>query len=323
MSHAKPRLSAYSRLLICQRVAAGRPAAHVAKEMGVSRPTVHKWLRRYREEGVAGLQDRSSRPHRCPHRLAARVERRIVAERVRRRVGAARLARELGLNPSTVGRVLGRHRVPLLGWLDPTTGVLIRGRRSSAARYEYDAPGGLIHVDVKKIGRIPAGGGWRVHGRAAAADTAAHKKARTGYDYVHAAVDDHSRLAYAEILADERGPTCAAFLTRALRFFAAHAVTVERVMTDNAFAYRHSHDWREICDQWGLRHVFTRPHCPWTNGKVERFNRTLQVEWAYRKPWTSNTQRHQALARWLRHYNHRRPHTALDGLPPISRLSTT
>ena len=318
MSHAKPRLSVYSRLLICQRVASGRPAAHVAKELGVSRPTVHKWLRRFAEEGPAGLQDRPSRPHRCPHRLPARVEQKILSARRTRRVGAATLARELGLNPSTVGRVLARHQVPLLSWLDPTTGEVIRGRRSSAQRYEYDRAGGLIHVDVKKIGRIPNGGGWRVHGRSE------NVRGRgIGYDYIHSAVDDHSRLAYSEILDDERGPTCAAFLDRALAFFAAHGITVERVMTDNALAYRRSRDWRAVIDHWGIRQIFIRPHCPWTNGKVERFNRTLQAEWAYRRPWTSNDQRRRALQRWLQHYNHRRPHTALDGLPPISQLSTT
>jgi transposase InsO family protein len=290
--------------------------------MGISRATVHKWLRRFAEEGVAGLQDRPSQPQHCPHRLPQRVEQRILRERARRRVGAATLARELGLNPSTVGRVLARHQVPLLSWLDPSTGEIIRGRRSSAERYEYDRAGGLIHVDVKKIGRIPPGGGWRVHGRSIG-KTSAQRKARIGYDYVHSAVDDHSRLAYSEILDDERGPTAAAFLNRALTFFAAHGVTVERVMTDNAFAYRHSNDWRHVIEHWGLRQIFIRPHCPWTNGKVERFNRTLQVEWAYRRPWTSNDQRRRALSRWLQHYNRRRPHTALRGLPPISRLSTT
>lgn len=317
MSHAMPRLSVFSRLLLCQRVAAGRPVAHVAAEMGVSRATAHKWLRRFREQGPAGLQDRSSRPHRCPHRLDARLERRILAARSTRRVGALTLAGELGLNPSTVGRVLARHAVPRLRWLDPTTGVVLRGRRSSDLRYEYDQPGALIHIDVKKLGRIPDGGGWRVHGRGGL------KKARLGYDYVHSAVDDHSRLAYSEILDDERGASCAAFLDRALAFFAAHARPVERIMTDNALAYRHSHDWRAVVDHWGVRQIFIKPHCPWTNGKVERYNRTLQTEWAYRQPWTSNQQRRRALTRWLRHYNHRRPHTALGGLPPISRLSTT
>lgn len=318
MSNAKPRLSPFSRLLMCQRVAAGRPVAHVAKEMGISRATAHKWLRRFREEGPDGLADRPSRPRSCPHRLPARLERKVLACRAQRRVGAVTIGWELGLNPSTVGRVLRRHQVPPLSWLDPTTGVLIRGQRSSAERYEYDAPGGLVHIDVKKLGKIPDGGGHRVHGRG--------EKVRgrgNGYDFVHSAVDDHSRLAYSEIHDDERAGTCAAFLDRALTFFAVHGAAVERVMTDNAWAYRHSTAWKDVLAVRGVRHIFIKPHCPWTNGKVERFNRTLQVEWAYRRPWTSNTQRRRALARWLQHYNTRRPHTALRGRPPISRLSTT
>jgi transposase InsO family protein len=269
------------------------------------------------------LEDRSSRPHRTPHRLPARVERQILRRRATRRVGAATLAAELGLNSSTVGRVLRRHDVPLLSWLDPTTGVMLRGQRSSAERYEYDAPGGLVHVDVKKLGRIPDGGGWRAHGRSEVVRGRAQKHGKIGYDYVHSAVDDHSRLAYSEIHDDERGSTCAAFLDRASAFFAAHGVAVQRVMTDNAFAYRHSNDWHAVLTAYGTRQIFIKPHCPWTNGKVERFNRTLQVEWAYRRPWTSNDQRRRALATWLKHYNQRRPHTALAGLPPITRVSTT
>jgi transposase InsO family protein len=318
MSNAKPRLSEFSRLLLCQRVLAGRPVAHVAKEMGVSRATAHKWLRRFREEGVAGLADRSSRPLRTPSRLSDRLERKILLLRHDRRIGARTIAWQLGLNPSTVGRVLRRHQVPLLSWCDPTTGVLIRGQRSSAERYEYDTAGGLVHVDVKKLGKIPDGGGWRVHGRS--------EKVRgrgNGYDFVHSAVDDHSRLAYSEIHDDERAETCAGFLARALAFFAAHGIAVQRVMTDNAFAYRHGRIWKQVLAERGVKHIFIKPHCPWTNGKVERFNRTLQVEWAYQRPWTSNAQRRHALARWLQHYNTRRPHTALQGRPPISRVSTT
>ena len=318
MSNAKPRLSPFSRLLLCQRVLAGRPVAHVAKEMGISRATAHKWLRRFREEGPAGLQDRSSRPLTSPQRLSDRLERKVLKVRQDRRVGALTIARELGLNPSTVGRVLRRHQVPLLSWCDPTTGVLIRGQRRSAERYEYETAGGLVHIDVKKLGKIPDGGGWRVHGRS--------EKVRgrgNGYDYVHSAVDDHSRLAYSEIHDDERAETCAGFLARALEFFAAHGIAVERVMTDNAFAYRHGTSWKHVLADRGIKHLFIKPHCPWTNGKVERFNRTLQTEWAYRHVWTSNQQRRRALARWLKHYNHRRPHTALKGHPPISRVSTT
>ena len=323
MLNAKPRLSPFSRLLLCQRVGAGRPVAHVAKEMGVSRATAHKWLRRFREEGVAGLQDRSSRPWSSPRRLPEAVEREVLACRQTSRGGACTIAWELGLNPSTVGRVLRRHQVPLLSWCDPTTGVLIRGQRSSAERYEYDNPGGLVHVDVKKLGKIPDGGGWRVHGRSEKVRGRAQKHGKIGYDFVHSAVDDHSRLAYSEIHDDERAQTCAGFLARALTFFATHGIAVERVMTDNAFAYRYGTSWKQVLADRGVRHLFIKPHCPWTNGKVERFNRTLQVEWAYRRPWTSNQQRHDALAGWLEHDNQRRPHTALNGLPPISRLSTT
>jgi transposase InsO family protein len=318
VSNAKPRLSPFSRLLLCQRVLAGRPVAHVAKEMGISRATAHKWLRRFREEGAEGLQDRSSRPHTSPQRLSDRLERKVLKVRQDRRVGAITIAWELGLNPSTVGRVLRRHQVPLLSWRDPTTGVLLRGKRSSAERYEYDIAGGLVHVDVKKLGKIPDGGGWRVHGRS--------EKVRgrgIGYDFVHSALDDHSRLAYSEIHDDERGETCAAFLARALAFFAAHGITVQRVMTDNAFAYRHGTSWKHVLADRGIKQIFIRPHCPWTNGKVERFNRTLQAERAYRHVWTSNQQRRRGLARWLQHYNNRRPHTALKGHPPLSRVSTT
>ena len=322
MSHAKPRLSPFSRLLLCQRVLAGRPVAHVAAEMGVSRATAHKWLRRLREEGPEGLQDRSSRPLTCPHRLSPTQERRVLACRAKRRQGALLIALELGLNPSTVGRVLRRHQVPLLSWLDPTTGVLIRGRRGSFERYEYDEPGGLIHVDVKKLGKIPDGGGWRTRGRENVVEHR-HKKIPTGFDFVHSAVDDHSRLAYAEIHDDELATTCSAFLLRAVAFFAAHGIAVQRVMTDNHLSYRRSNSWRAVCVERGIKHVLIKANCPWTNGKVERFNRTMQREWAYRQPFTSNAQRRRALSRWLDHYNSKRPHLALGGLPPLSRVSTT
>lgn len=316
MHHARPRLSVYSRLLLCQRVAAGRPVAHVATEMGVSRQTAYRWVRRFADEGPDGLQDRSCRPHRSPGQLPARLERRVLQMRDKQRRGPVWIADELGLNASTVGRVLARHRVPLLRDLDPTTGIPIR-RRASDRRYEHDHPGALIHVDVKKLGRIPDGGGWRTHGR-----TIGNTRSRgVGYDYVHAAVDDHSRLAYAEILDDERGPTTAGFLLRATAFFTAHGITIERILSDNAWCYRHSNDVKAAVTAIGARHKFIRPHCPWTNGKVERFNRTLQTEWAYRRPFTSNQQRRRALQTWLRFYNTQRRHTAIGRVPPISRLT--
>ena len=238
MVHAKPRLSPWSRLLLVQRVEAGRPAAHVAAEMGISRATAYKWLARYRAEGSAGLVDRSSRPRSCPTRTGPAVEAAIVALRRDRRLGPARIAGILGLNPSTVHRVLVRHRVARLAWLDRPTGQVIR-------RYERARPGELVHVDVKKLGAIRPGGGWRAAGRGSWQDLRARRETdrgrRVGYDYVHCAIDDHTRLAYAEIHPDETGQTCAGFLTRAAAWFAAHGITrIERVMTDNAFAYRRS-----------------------------------------------------------------------------------
>jgi transposase InsO family protein len=201
------------------------------------------------------------------------------------------------------------------------TGDRIRATRYSSERYERDRPGELVHVDVKKIGRIPQGGGWRANGRPGSQTNAA-KQAHIGYDYIHAAVDDHTRLAYAEILPDEKGPTAAAFLTRAAAWFATTGIThIERVITDNAFAYRRSTAFKTAVEAIGAEQRFIKPHCPWTNGKVERFNRTLQTEWAYRRIDTSNTRRAKALPRWLQEYNNNRPHTALAGQPPISRVS--
>jgi transposase InsO family protein len=213
--------------------------------------------------------------------------------------------------------------MPYLHALDPLTGEVIRSSKATAVRYERDQPGELVHVDVKKVGKIPDGGGWRAHGRSMGS-TGAKKRARIGYDYVHSMVDDHSRLAYSEILPDEKGPTCAAFLGRAAGYFAGHGIsTIERVMTDNHFSYRKSLDFQAAVAALGARQKFIRPHCPWQNGKVERFNRTLATEWAYREVFTSNDERAAALAPWLEQYNTQRRHTALGGRPPISRLSPT
>src|SRR3954471_13187835 len=234
------------------------------------------------------------------------------------------LAAGLGVPPRTVSRVLARRRQPPLSALDPMTGEVIRSSKHTATRYERDRPGELAHMDVKKLGRIPDGGGWRAHGRAAVtADRCrAQKAGRVGYDYVHSLVDDHSRLAYSEVLPDEKGVTCAGFLTRAAAYFAAHGIPrIERVMTDNAWAYQHS--IKTVCAQLGARQKFIKPHCPWQNGKVERLNRTLVTGWAYRQAFTSSDERAAALAPWIEHYNTRRRHSALGGLPPISRLAPT
>jgi transposase InsO family protein len=238
----------------------------------------------------------------------------VLACRDTQRVGRDEVARRTGVPARTVSRILARHGRPPLAWLDPTTGQLIRASRSTALRYERDAPGDLIHIDVKKLGRIPDGGGWRVNGRG----ERPQRLRGLGFDYVHAAVDDHSRLAYAEVLPDERGTTAAGFLLRAARFFAEHGIQIREVISDNAFAYRHSVAFRDAVGVLGAKQRFIKPHCPWQNGKVERFNRTLQVEWAYRQPFTSNTDRAAALDPWLKHYNTQRAHTALGGHPPIS-----
>ena len=320
MSHANARLTVHGRRLIVERVGSGHRPADVAAQLGCSRATVYKWLRRHREEGLAGLADRPSRPHRCPHRTSPAIEARILECRRLHRRGAGWIAAELGLCASTVGRVLARHGVLQLSRLDTLTGAPVRRGPMSALRYEREHPGELVHIDVKKLGRIREGGGWRVHGRAAAPSS----RGRLGYDYVHSAVDDHSRLAYSEIHPDERGETCAGFLARAAAFFRSHGITrIQRVMSDNAFSYRHSRAFAAALAEIGARHVLIRPHCPWTNGKVERFNRTLLREWAYSRVFDSNAERAGCLPDWLLHYNTRRRHSSLGGLPPISRLSTT
>jgi transposase InsO family protein len=289
--------------------------------MGVSRRCVKRWIDRYRAEGEDGLHDRSSRPHHCPRRTSAELEQLVVSVRVRERSGREDIAVRTGVPARTVSRILARHRVPHLSRLDPISGQLIRASKTTAVRYERDRPGELVHMDVKKLGRIPDGGGWKAHGRASGS-IQRDRNTKVGFDYVHSMVDDHSRLAYSEVLPDEKGATCAGFMARAIDYFAAHGITrIERLMTDNAWAYRWS--LRELCTVHGIRQTFIRPHCPWQNGKAERFNRTLQTEWAYRRPFTNNDDRTAALAPWLEHYNTGRRHSALGGHPPITRLRPT
>lgn len=321
MSHANARTTVLGRLLIVERHRAGWPQAHIAAAMGISRKCVKTWLDRYAVEGEAGLRTRSSRPHTMPTRTPPVVEQQIVDLRRRERRGPDWIGAELGVPARTVSRVLARHRMPHLAVLDPITGDLIRASKATAVRYERERPGELVHMDVKKLGKIPDGGGWRAH-RRAAGSTSRDRSTRVGFDYVHSLVDDYSRLAYSEILPDEQGATCAGFLTRAAGYFAEHGIPrIERVMTDNAWAYRWS--LREVVAALGARQKFIKPHCPWQNGKVERLNRTLQTEWAYRQAFTSNDERTAALAPWLEHYNTQRRHSALDGLPPVSRLQPT
>ncbi len=318
MSHRNARLNVRGRQLLVERVREqGWAIAHAAKAQGISRQCAHRWVARWDAEGEAGLQERSSRPHSSPRRTAVEVEDRIVEVRAEQRRGQDWIGPEVGVAARTVGRVLRRRQVPYLRECDPMTGEVIRSSRATGVRYEREAPGELVHMDVKKIGKIPDGGGWRAHGRSEQV-----RGRGIGYDYVHSLVDDHCRLAYSEILPDEKGATCAAFLLRAADHFAAHGITrIERVITDNHFSYRRSGDMTTAIATLGAVHKFIRPHCPWQNGKVERFNRTLQVEWAYRQVFLSNAERAAALAPWLDYYNTRRRHTALGGLPPTSRLS--
>lgn len=324
VSHANARLTVHGRQLLVDRILiGGRKPAHVAAELGVSRQCAYRWVSRYLAEGPAGLADRSSRPHRCPRRTPASVETAVVELRRTSRRGQDWIGAELAMPARTVSAILRRHEVAYLRDCDPLTGALIRSSKATAVRYERARPGELVHMDVKKIGRIPDGGGWKAHGRAAG-DTYVHKMARTGFDYVHSAVDDHSRLAYSEILDDEKGSTCAAFLARAADYFATRGLTtIERVITDNHLSYRRSSDVAAVIAALGASHKFIRPHCPWQNGKVERFNRTLQTEWAYRQVFTTNDARSAALAPWLEYYNNQRRHSALGGQPPSSRLSPT
>jgi transposase InsO family protein len=312
-------------LILVQRILSGRPISHVAKELGVSRQCAHRWVSRFRRQGLAGLRDRSSRARTHPRATPLATAGRLLDLRRNERLGRDELARRVGISPSTASRIIARAGLPALHELDPVTGIRIRASRRTRLRYEREYPGDLVHIDVKKLGRIPDGGGWRLDGINVIDRhrTHAKKTRRVGFDYVHVAVDDHSRLAFARILPDEKGPTCAAFLTEAAAFFASHGVAIREVMTDNALNYRRSRDFQAALSILDAKHLLTRPHSPWQNGKAERFNRTLQENWAYRHPFVSNNDRLDALAPWLDHYNYARAHTACGGLPPISRVSPT
>uniref|UniRef100_UPI001CFA4F20 IS481 family transposase n=1 Tax=Microbacterium paraoxydans TaxID=199592 RepID=UPI001CFA4F20 len=263
-------------------------------------------------EGRAGLEDRSSRPHRSPNQTSQRTEHRIVSLRVTRRWGPHRIAYHLGLPQSTVSKILARYRVPLLGHIDLNTGI--RVRKPKSVRYECERPGDLVHVDVKKLGRIPDGGGHRTLGPTAGVKN----KTGVGYSFIHSAIDDRSRLVYSEILGDERQETAARFWKRANEFYASVGITVLRVLTDNGNCYRS----RVFNDALGehVKHKFTRPYRPQTNGKIERFHRTLAFEWAYARHYDSDAARSAVYQTWIHGYNHHRPHTALGGLSPIDRV---
>jgi transposase InsO family protein len=326
VSHANACLTPNGRLRLAQLVVdKGWTLVRAAERWNCSITTARRWADRYRAEGRDGMVDRPSRPHTSPRQTPTRRERRVIGLRVSRRWGPARIAYHLGMQPSTVHKILTRYRCPRLAWTDPATGIRTKTSRADKRSYVHDAPGDLIHVDIKKLGRIPDGGGWRVHGRGSAQDrragSARDKAARAGapgsrgYAYLHHAVDDHSRLAYSEIHSDERKETAVGFWRRARAWFAARGITISAVLTDNGSCYR-SKLWAKTLTAAGIKHRRTRPYRPQTNGKVERFNRTLMEEWAYARTYRSEAERAAAYPGWLHTYNHHRGHTALRGKSP-------
>lgn len=325
--HPNAPLTPEGRRRLCERVDDGRPIAHVAAEAGISRRCLAKWYARWRSHGENGLLDHSSRPHASPARTSEPLADLVEALRRQTKHGPARLAADLKrlhgvtLAPATVHRILVRRGLNRLRDLDPPTSEPMR----EVIRYEHDRVGDLVHVDVKKLGRIPTGGGWRLHGigtaQARASKRTGQGTGKVGYTYLHSALDDHSRLAYTEALDDEKAVTAVAFWHRAAAFFAAHGITPIRCcLTDNGACYR-SGTWADALAATGTKHKRTRPYTPRTNGKVERYQGTLAREWAYVRGYASEHERRAALADFLNYYNHERPHAALGGQPPISRTS--
>ena len=325
MTHANAALTPRHRLRLARLVVDdGWPPSRAAEFFNVSWRTADKWARRYRDEGPAGMNDRPSARHRQHAKTAAPVVRKIVHLRWKHRLGPVQIGARLGMPPSTVHAVLVRCQLNRLSHIDRVTG-------EPARRYERSRPGELIHVDVTKFGNIPDGGGWRFVGleqgfanrRATRVRTGKRNKRyqpNLGNCFVHTVIDDYSRVAYAEIHDDEKAITAVGVLQRAVAWFAERNVAVERVLSDNGSAYV-SHLWRDTCIDLGIKHKRTRPRRPQTNGKIERLHRTLGDGWAYKKLYTSEAARRAALAGWLHQYNHHRPHSALAGRPPITRLT--
>ena len=303
--HSLARSLPASRALLVDRVRKQQwKVAAAASAAGISARTAYKWLARYWAEGAAGLRDRSSRPHRSPSRLPADREE-LVLQLRRSRLTAKQIAQQLQLARPTVARALVRHGLSRLSLLEPP---------KPANRYQWPNPGDLIHVDIKKLARIQ-GIGHRITGRF----SRFHQVKRVGWEFVHVCIDDASRLAYVEILPNERRESAVPFLDRAVRWFRERGIRVRRVMSDNGSAYK-SHAFARMCWRHRLRHLRTRPYTPRTNGKAERFIQTLLREWAYAAPYSTSAYRARVLPRWLRYYNERRPHGSLDDLSPIARI---
>jgi transposase InsO family protein len=325
VSHANAALTPRARLRLARLVVEkGWTYAAAAKMFMVAPRTAKKWADRYRAEGAAGMVDRSSRPHHSPTKTSQQVMRRIVDVRWRHRLGPVQIAGKLNMAASTVHAVLTRCRINRLSYIDRVTGEPIR-------RYEHDHPGSLIHVDVTKFANIPDGGGHkflthqqsRINARRTARRTGERGKGyapRIGIAFLHTVIDDHSRVAYAEIQSDEKAVTAIGVLRRAVAWFAERGVTVERVLSDNGSAYV-SYAWRDACAELNITPKRTRPYRPQTNGKIERFHRTLGDGWAYARFYESTDQRNTALPGWLHFYNHHRAHSAIGGRPPVTRLT--
>ena len=324
-THANAALTPRARLRLARLVVdQGWSPARAAERYDVSWRTAAKWAARYRGEGPAGMNDRSSRPHRQPNRTPAPVVRKIVHLRWKQRLGPVEIGNRLGMASSTVHAVLVRCGLNRLTHIDRATGEPIR-------RYEHPRPGDLIHVDVKKLGRVPDQGGWRFVGRQQGNRNRSATVARTGGSrnkwsnpvigtcYLHTVIDDHSRVAYVEAHDDETKETATAVLRNAVAWFAERGVTVARVLSDNGSCYR-SHLWAQTCAELGITAKKTRPYRPQTNGKIERFHRTLADGWAYARHYTSDADRRAALPGWLHFYNHHRIHSAI-GAAPATRLN--
>ena len=311
MTHRNARLTPVTRAELVEHVMAGWPQAEVARLFRVSRATVAKWMRRFREGGRDALRDRSSRPPRSPRRTSELQEAVICAARRILAQGPHRIGQQLGIARSTVYAVLRRAGLHRLAWLHRATREIVR--------YEHERAGELLHLDIKKLGRIPPGGGKRFAPGFAETHSGPRRGPRLGFDFLHVAVDDHSRYAYVEPLPDESSPTAAAFLVRALAHFEDRGVPVKRILTDNGGCYR-SRVFTRTATAWGLRVKRTRPFRPQTNGKAEAFIKLLQAEWAYFRPYSSNRERLDALTGFLAYYNHRRPHGGIGGATPASRL---
>lgn len=301
--HKNARTCPASRLLLVQRILGGMPVSSAAEAAGVSRQAAFKWRRRYGEAGEAALLDRSCRPHRMPRQTHPDRVEEVIRLR-RRRYSGPQIASRVGLSTATVARILARQGLSRLKSLEPQVPV---------HRYQRDHPGELIHVDIKKLGRIGRVG-HRIHG-----DRTSRVRG-IGWEFVHVAIDDASRLAYAEVLPNERSPSSVAFLRRSVAWFHSRGVRVQAVMSDNGSSYV-SHRFKAACLKLHLRHLRTRPYRPQTNGKAERFIQTLLREWAYKRPYPTSIQRTDRLPRYLNHYNLRRPHAALNKHTPAQRLS--